>query len=513
MRLADVLDERPWIRVLQVLAGVVVVMMAVLVALGLVNEHMMMRRLTRHEGELVAAAIQGSLSESLAIGDSRAVDDQFADLRASAPDVQVFVFDHEGSVSFSTDPELVGSRIVEVGPADKIRRLAPVDSSSAAWTEGSFQERIEGESFLSVIRPIHNAPRCHHCHGVSRDVLGGIMVRSSTERATGAIRTARNVNVIVGLVGLLATILIIRGLLTRTVRNLLTDLIDGGEVMASSAAELTGVFHGLTDKSKSAASRCDSIAASVTSLNDTLGVVAVSMEQTSTAADAIAASVEQLTSSIAEIARESAEATRITGTAVAETADAVEMLNRLEGAVNEISSVSGVIDDISRQIDLLALNATIESARVGKAGRGFAVVADEVKKLARETSDATEAIRGTIGGIQESTTQIVARFHGFSGMMDNVGATVTMIASAVEEQAAVTNEIAASVGQSSSGVRQATADVAGISTGLDDIALDMAEVNAVSAAVHASSDTIGYRADELSNLAAQINGLIAKFRI
>ena len=513
MQFSEFLDQRPWIRLLQILGGVVFVIMTALVVIGLVNEHMMMRQLTRHEGELVAATIQGSLSESLAVGDNEAVEEQFADLRVNAADVQVFVFDHDGSISFSTEQESIGGRILDVGSADKIRRLAPVDSSSTDWEEGYFQERIEDESFSSVVRPIHNAPRCHHCHGASRDVLGGIMVRSSTERAVGAIRTARNINIGVGILGLVVAVLVIRGLLMRAVRSLLTDLVDGGEVMASSAAELTDVFHGLNQESKTAAGRCESIATSVTSLNETLGTVAVSMEQTSTAADSIAVSVEQLTASIGEIARESAEATRVTGTAIAETADTVKMLSLLDASVKEISSVSDVIDEISSQIDLLALNATIESARVGKAGRGFAVVAAEVKKLARATSDATESIRGSISGVQASTEQIVARFHGFSEMMDNVGSTISTIALAVEEQAAVTNEIAANVGQSSSGVRQATADVSSISTGLEAITDDMTQVNTVSATVHATSSTISDRAEGLADLAATINQLITKFRI
>jgi methyl-accepting chemotaxis protein len=415
-------------------------------------------------------------------------------------------------VSFATDPDRVGNAVDRVSANARVLDvLAP--AAGEGPREAFFEEEVEDLPYLTVVRPIYNAPRCYHCHGRSTEVLGGIMVRTSTDRASRAIRTGRNINIAVGLVGLLVALFLMRSLLMKVVRSLMKDVVAGSEVMAASSGELTEVFHQLSEDSVVAANRSVSVAGSVKTLTEALSSIAVSMEETSTAADSIAVSVEQMTTSVGEIAREAANATKITGDAVAETASATEMIENLGKEVTEISSVTKVINRISDQIDLLALNATIESARAGAAGRGFAVVADEIKKLARETSEATETIRSKIGGIQASTQQIVGRVERFSDVVEHVNSTVSTIAAAVEQQAAVTDEIAASVNQSSLGVRQATVDVARISQGLEDISTNMTEVNTVAAAVSEGSVKISGRAEELSTLASTMNRLIARFRI
>jgi methyl-accepting chemotaxis protein len=82
-----------------------------------------------------------------------------------------------------------------------------------------------------------------------------------------------------------------------------------------------------------------------------------------------------------------------------------EMISSLSDRIKEIEVIIETINHISMQTNLLALNASIEAARAGEHGKGFAVVAQEVRKLAEQTSTATEQVRQTITGIIAETNQ------------------------------------------------------------------------------------------------------------
>lgn len=77
--------------------------------------------------------------------------------------------------------------------------------------------------------------------------------------------------------------------------------------------------------------------------------------------------------------------------------DMLETMDSIHRDMQEIITISQLIEDISSQTSLLSLNASIEAARAGEAGKGFAVVAQEIGHLAQQTALSLEKTGAIIG--------------------------------------------------------------------------------------------------------------------
>jgi methyl-accepting chemotaxis protein len=85
--------------------------------------------------------------------------------------------------------------------------------------------------------------------------------------------------------------------------------------------------------------------------------------------------------------------------------DMLGTMDSIHRDMQEIITISQLIEDISSQTSLLSLNASIEAARAGEAGKGFAVVAQEIGKLAHQTASALEKTGEIIGKASASIDQ------------------------------------------------------------------------------------------------------------
>jgi methyl-accepting chemotaxis protein len=241
--------------------------------------------------------------------------------------------------------------------------------------------------------------------------------------------------------------------------------------------------------------------------------LAAASGQVFVAAGSIAGACATASASVAEARTKTfscREATDSTANGMAKVCEQVNELSaritQLRNSAEKIGEIVSVIGGISDQTNLLALNAAIEAARAGEQGRGFAVVADEVRTLAQRTSQSTVEITDVIRSIQglsqgafeliHACTQEVNRksqdsqtvsesLHHLVGVVDQLSLMVEQAAGAAEEQTAVTRDMSQRVGIIAD-------DVAGVDR-----------------EARASMNC----ADELANLAGELNRELARFRV
>ena len=320
---------------------------------------------------------------------------------------------------------------------------------------------------------------------------------AAAEQQNHNVLVLTSIGVLVALLGLLAIVLMARGIARPLAQmaDTLNDIAQGeGDLtrrLSSNRQDELGQiargFNTFLDKLQSMMGQVVSSVQRVSDASENTADIAIQTSQgvrkQLTEMDLVATAVHEMSSTAQEVAsnaNQAAEATHnadmaaqngkttimTTVSTINHLADeilrAVATVQHLEQEGEQINSVLVSIRSIAEQTNLLALNAAIEAARAGEQGRGFAVVADEVRNLALKTQQATEEIQKMIeqlqGGThaavqvmessQQHTLDCVAHVQSAAGALDEITQAVSVIhqmniqiASAAEEQSSVAEDI------------------------------------------------------------------------
>ena len=325
---------------------------------------------------------------------------------------------------------------------------------------------------MTILRPILNEKNCHHCHGASRSVLGGLMIRQNIEKVYRALGTLKNKNIFIGIVGIFITILmiflLISNLVTKPIKHIIESLTQGSDQVASASGQ---------------------VSSSSESLAEGASEQAASLEETSSSLEEMSSMTKQNADNAGQADALMKEANQIIEKANGSMGDLTNSMDDISKASEETQKIIRTIDEVAFQTNLLALNAAVEAVWAGEAGAGFAVVADEVRNLAIRAADAA---KNTAGLIEDT----VKKIKDGSGLVNATNDAFTEVAESASKVGELVGEIAAASNEQAQGIEQINTAVA--------------QMDKVTQANAANAEESASASEEMNAQAEQIKGVVAE---
>ncbi|OEC36320.1 methyl-accepting chemotaxis protein [Pseudomonas cuatrocienegasensis] len=369
------------------------------------------------------------------------------------------------------------------------------------------------------------------------------LASQSAEQSAEIFSTARLWVIVAMVAAAIATVLLAM-LLTRSIVSPLSEALHVAETVASGDLTQSIVVQGSDEPARLLSAlkgMQQSLRATIQSIADSSNQLASASEelhavtedstrglhQQNNEIEQAATAVNEMTTAVEEVARNAVNTSEASRTSdrttqhgreqVRQTVDSISHLaddvtdtagqvELLADKVRGISKVLDVIRSIAEQTNLLALNAAIEAARAGDAGRGFAVVADEVRALAHRTQQSTQEIEQMIGGIQQGTDHAVSAMQNSNSRARTTLDVAKAAGEALDQIALAISEI----NERNLVIASASEEQAQVAREVD---RNLVNIRDLSLQSSAGANQTSAASQELSRLAIDLNGLIARFKV
>ena len=312
-----------------------------------------------------------------------------------------------------------------------------------------------------------------------------------------------------------------------TMKEVVGQLVESSGQLGASSEELTA-------SAQQSAQAANQVAEAIADVAAGASAQLQAVDVTTNAAEQIAAGIQKMATDAGVVVHITKQASQSAQDGEKTVEDATRQMENIERTVGdsakvvaklgenskEIGQIVDTISGIAGQTNLLALNAAIEAARAGEQGRGFAVVAEEVRKLAEQSQEAAKHIATLIGEIQGDTENaVLAMSKGThevqigTEIVHLAGETFTEIASLVEQVSSQVSHIAIAIQQTVDGSQQIVSSIQDIDKISREAAGQTQTVSAATEEQSASMEQIASSSHSLTEMAEQLQSIVAKFKV
>ena len=181
----------------------------------------------------LAASTYSGIKYPMSVGDSSAVEQVLTDIREKMEGIEVLICDTNQLITWSTHRDKMYTNI-----KDTITNTEPLEAlnvllQSGKAPKGSFESAFDDKRHIVVLEPILNEEACFHCHGSTKKVIGGMIVKTDVERALMTVTAAKNRTILRTILLLLGIIAISYALIEKFISSQVQRLTDGVKRVAA----------------------------------------------------------------------------------------------------------------------------------------------------------------------------------------------------------------------------------------------------------------------------------------
>jgi len=282
-------------------------------------------------------------------------------------------------------------------------------------------------------------------------------------------------------------------------RSQISEIIEGVNVLASSASE---IMASISQLASNAAETATSVGETTTTVEE--------VKQTADVSNQKATNISENGQKTMEISQDGAKAI----------SDTIEGMNRIKQQMESIANIVvrlseqsqtvgeiiASVNDLAEQSNLLAVNASIEAAKAGEQGKGFTVVAQEIKNLAERSKEATARVRTIINDVQKSiSSSVMATEEGGKAVDEGLKLSATAENSIKALSESVTEAAQAAIQIAASSQQQLV--------GMDQVATAMESIKEASMQTSASTKQAETFVAEIHKLGEKLQELTKQYKV